>query len=596
MEKLRSEINEYDKWNLTDLIKDDSEYQNIVAEIKLLVKKIIDMKGSIVKNSTNLYYYLRTSEELEELESRLYVYSLLYFYSDMQDKIGLNYKNIAENLVEDIGIKLSFVNSELMSISYDTVKSFINENKNLEKYTFLLEGIYRYQKYILSESEEAIIAEAKKAFGTPDDAFSNLDNVDISLGSIKDSKGKTLELNNFNYALCLSSNDSTLRKNAFKAMYKYFKSHINTISSLYLGSIKEDTFSSNVRGFSSALEESLYSDNINVEFYNNFIEQVHRFLPELHKYMRLRGKVLGYKNHMYDLYVDLKPIRTIKLEFNEAKKIILDALSVLGKSYVSDLEKAFNERWIDIYPNKYKRSGAYEWGAFGVHPFVSVNFTGNIDDVSTLAHELGHAMHTYYANKSQEMIYAGYPIFLAEIASTVNETLLNDYLIKHAKTKEEKINYIGQFLDRVRTTIYRQTMFAEFEAIMHEEYALGKTITAEELNNVYYELNQRYYGKGIIHDEEIKYEWARIPHFYTAFYVYKYATGLIAALSIASDILSNDDTAKKKYIEFLSAGGSDYPLNTLKKVGVDISDAKTIQKAFGLFKEKLNELEELIKE
>ena len=594
MEKLRKEIDDKFKWNLSDLIKNKEEYEELISEVKLLAEKICSMKGQIVLNSDNLYCYLETSDQLEEKLERVYVYSYLYHYQDMQDKDGLEFKNKADKLMEDINLKLSFVQSELMTISYEKVLEFISENEKLKKYLFLLEQVYRYEKYTLSEKEEQIIAEAANAFGTPENVYDNLDNVDIDLGYIKNETGKKVQLTQSNYIKFMNSKDRKVRKQAFKNMYDFYKKFINTISASYLGCIKEGFFSSNIRKFNNPLQQSLYRDNITEDVYVKLIDEVHKYLPLMYKYLKLRNKAFGFKSHMYDIYVDIAETHNEEISFEECKKRITESLIPLGNKYIADLNKAFTDGWIDIYPNKYKRSGAYQWGCYYGHPYVSINFEGNSESVSTLAHELGHAMHSYYSNENQEHTYAGYPIFLAEIASTVNEVLVNDYLYKKAETDEEKIMYLSDFLDKVRTTIFRQTMFAEFEKIMHEKYKEGIAITADELCNTYYELNKLYYGKSIVVDEEIKYEWARIPHFYTPFYVYKYATGLISALSIASSIIDGEEGAKENYLRFLSAGGSDYPLNTLMKTKVDITDSKTIYKAFKMFENKLEELEKLI--
>ena len=594
MEKKRCEIANAFKWNLKDMIKDSEEYERLCTEINMLADKIVAMKGNITKNSDNLLKYLETSSRLDELLEKVYVYSYLFHYEDMSNEIGINYKERAERLVESVNAKTYFTSSELLSIPYEKVLEFVKENKELKKYSFLLEKIFRYQKYTLSEKEEKIITLATNSFGTPHDAFSCLDNVDIDLGFIKDESNKKVKLTNSNYIKFMSSDNRNVRKQAFKNMYAFFAKFINTISELYKGKIKENFFISNAKGFNSPLEKSLYSDNINVDVYDNFINEIHHYVPLMYRYIKVRNKALGIKSHMYDIYVDLGKNSNSELKYDDGIKIVKDALKPLGDKYIEDLNHAFTDGWIDVYPNKYKRSGAYQWGCYGVHPYVSLNYENNNDSVSTLAHELGHAMHTFYSNESQSYNDANYPIFLAEIASTVNEVLVDDYFYKNAKSDEEKILYLSSFLDKVRTTIFRQTMFAEFEKIIHEKYQENVPITVNLLCDTYYDLNKLYFGKNIVVDDAIKYEWARIPHFYTSFYVYKYATGLIAALSIASDIINNENDMKSKYMEFLKSGASDYPLNILRKTGVDITDKKTIKKAFTMFEEKLKLLEELV--
>lgn len=594
MEKLRKDIEDIYKWNLTDLIKDDEEYQELVTKSRMLVDKIVAMKDELLKTSNNFLVFLKTDEELDKTVEKVYVYSYLYYQSDMNDAQGKAYKDSADKLLEEVNLKLSFIRPLLLSVDYDLIKSYIKENKELEKYAFTLEKLFRYKKYTLSEKEEKIVALANNSLGTAENVFSAIDNVDIDLGYIKDEFGKKVKLNNSNYIKYCSSKDRSVRKNAFKNMYDFFGKLINTIAECYIGSIKENTFNSKVRGYNSHLESSLYADNISVEFYKEFIEDIHRFIPLLHKYIKVRSKYLGYRTHLYDIYVDLGKNNNQNIPYDEGVKYVLDALKPLGDKYINDLSKSFTDGWIDVYPNLYKRSGAYQWGSYKIHPYVSLNYENNFDSVSTMAHELGHAMHSYYSDNAQEFNNAGYPIFLAEIASTVNEVLIDDYFSKNAKSDEEKIYYLSSFLDKIRTTIFRQVMFAEFETKAYAMFENKETLTADILCDMYYDLNKEYFGKSIIVDEAIKYEWARIPHFYTPFYVYKYATGLIAALSIASAILNGDKNMQENYLEFLSSGGSDYPLEILKKCNIDLTDKKFIKNAFGLFKEKLEELEKLV--
>ena len=596
MEKLRKDIEGIYKWNLTDLIKDDEEYQELVTKSYMLIDKIVAMRNDLLKSSNNFLMYLKTQEELDKTVEKVYVYSNLYFYQDMNNEDGKKYKDSAEKLFEDMNLKLAFIRPLLLNFDYETIKEYIKENKELEKYAFTLEKIFRYKKYTLSEKEEEIVALANNSLGTSENVFSAIDNVDIDLGYIKDESGKKVKLNNSNYIKYCSSKDRSVRKSAFKNMYDFFGKFINTIAQCYIGSIKENTFNSKVRGYNSHLESSLYADNISVEFYKEFIEDIHRFIPLLHKYMKVRSKYLGYRAHLYDIYVDLGKNNNENILYEEGKKYVLDALKPLGDKYISDLSKSFTDGWIDVYPNKYKRSGAYQWGTYRVHPYVSLNYENNFDSVSTMAHELGHAMHSYYSDNANDYNDASYPIFLAEIASTVNEVLIDDYFSKNAQSDEEKIYYLSSFLDKVRTTIFRQVMFAEFETKAYSMYEFKETLTADILCDMYYDLNKKYFGKSVVVDEAIKYEWARIPHFYTPFYVYKYATGLVVALSIATSILNGDEELKENYLKFLSSGGSDYPLEILKKCGIDLTDKKFIKNAFGLFKEKLEELEKLVDE
>ena len=584
----RTEISDEFKWDLTKIIKSDSEYNEFIEKINILSNKIVNMKGHILDNKETLKKYLEVSNEMNLLIEKLYVYSFLTYYSDTTDNSNKEKSLIAEKLNDDISKKLSFVDVELLSRDYEYVKSLLTGD--LEEYKFYFEKLFRYKSMTLSESEEKIITDALSSFGTGSDVFNEIDNSDVYFDKVAG-----VELTHSNFIKFLKNKDQSIREEAFKKYYKYFSNRKNTLAACYAGHIKENFFISNIRKFSGPLEYSLYHDNIDKKLYNNLIEVCHEKRELMYDYLKLRKEYLKLDEmHMYDIYVDMVDLENSEISYEEGKKIIFDALKPLGKEYLTDLNKAFNESWIDVMPNDGKRSGAYEWNTYRVDPYVSINFENNMDSVNTLIHELGHAMHSYYSDKNNSYMYNSYPIFLAEIASTVNEVLLNEYLINNAKSKEEKIKYICKFLNQVRTTIFRQTKFAEFESIMHDKYKNNIPLTEKEFSDTYYELNKLYYGDNIISDDEIRLEWARIPHFYTSFYVYKYATGLAAALIIANSILNNEENAIENYKKFLSSGCSDYPLNILKKCNVDITDKKVLENAFNLFENRLNELKELI--
>ena len=589
----RQDIEEKYKWDLTKIIKDEKDYQNKVDIVKKTCDEILNMKGTILDSSENLKKYLELSKEMNLNLEKIYVYSYLLYYSDTTNNKYKEKSLIAEKLNEDISNKLSFVDTEFLSKDYEDIIKLLSEDDK-DKYKFYFEKMFRYKKMILSEAEEKIISEALSTFGTGDAVYSEIDNTDVKFESIlKD--GKEIELNHSNFIKLMHDKDRNVRKDAFKVYYKYYINRKNTISSCYKGQIKENFFISNIRKFESPLEYSLYKDNIDKKLYLNLIDMCHEKNYLVYEYMKLRKEYLKLDEmHMYDIYVDMIDEHDKNIEIDECKSIIFDALKPLGESYINDLSKAFDNKWIDYLPNEGKRSGAYEWNTYRIDPYVSINYENTLDSVNTLTHELGHAMHSYYSDKNNSYLYNSYPIFLAEIASTVNEVLLNEYLLKNAKTKEEKILYISKFLDKVRTTIFRQTMFAEFEMIMHNKYKENVPLTEEEFSNTYYELNKLYYGDNVISDTEIALEWARIPHFYTSFYVYKYATGLCAALIIANDILNNKPKARENYMNFLSSGCSDYPLEILKKCGIVMTQKEVLENAFVMFEEKLKELKELI--
>lgn len=593
--KTRAEVPNEFKWDLSRMYDSEDSINKDIEEVNSLTAEILKYKNHIMDSSDTLYDFLKLTEKQDRIITKLYVYSKMNFDVDTKDNKTKALKMKIEKLNESLSENYSFIEPEMLKEDYDKVLEYIKSNKKLEEYRFYLECIFRYKKHSLSLNEEEIFTKALNAFGNCSEVFSNINNADINLGNIKNEKGEDVELTQSNYINFMKSKDRKVRENAFHAMYNYYKGLKNTLSSTYVGEIKESAFVTNVKKYSSTLERSLYSDNIDISVYKNLIDTVHKNMNLMYDYMGVRCKILGLdKLHMYDIYVDLCEGVKDNIPFVEGKKILFEALKPLGDKYLNDLKHAFDEKWIDIYPSSGKRSGAYSWGCYDSYPYLLLNYNDTVDSISTMGHELGHSMHSYYS-KSQNYIDSNYPIFLAEIASTVNEVLINDYMYKTAKTKEDKIYYLTDFLDTVRTTLFRQTMFAEFEMLMHDKEQNGVPLTEEEISNTYYDLNKLYYGDNVVSDDYIRYEWSRIPHFYTPFYVYKYATGLSSALSIASRILDGDEGTRDNYLKFLSSGGNDYPLNILKKVGVDMTTSKPIEEAMSMFKEKLEELKNLTK-
>lgn len=594
-ERIRSEVEEQAKWNLKAMYQNEEAVNKDIEQLKQYHKDLLSFKGKIMESSETLKKFYQVYVNYDKVLSNLYTYSHMLCDEDTTDSNHQAFKMKIDKLVEDLGAELSFISPEMMATSYDEVLKMIEQDTSLKEYQFDLEKSFRYQDHVLSTREEELIAKASNAMGTGDEVFYNLDNSDIHLRPIHDEQGNLVELNNSNYNKYMNSKNREVRKEAFDSMYEYWKNLKNTVAATYKGQIKEDFFSSEMRKFDSPLKESLYSDNIDISVYECLIQTVHKNLDKMYQYVDLRKQILGVDElHMYDVYVDLCEEEAKPIPFEEGKQIVFDALRPLGETYLKDLNKAFEERWIDIYPNTGKKSGAYSWGTYDSYPYLLLNYNDTVDSVSTMAHELGHSMHSYYSNQNQEYLYHNYPIFLAEIASTVNEILLNDYLYKNAQSKSEKMLYLNEFLDKIKGTLYRQTMFAEFEMKIHDKYQAGIPLTEEEFSNTYYELNKLYFGPNMISDEEIRYEWERIPHFYTSFYVYKYATGISAAIAFASDILNHVDGAVDRYLTFLKSGGSNYPLEILKNCGVDMTSEEPIQKALDMFEQKLQELKKLI--
>lgn len=594
-EKKRSDIDEKYKWDLTSMYKDEKSCQANFELVKKLVDKVLSYKGNITKNTKTFESFFDAYDELERLTDKIYVYSVM-----LRDQESTNEKHQAmfdkaTELNDYVENKLSFIEPEILKTNYDDIKQMISESSKLKEHDFELKCLFRNKKHVLSEKEENVISMATNAFGTGKEVFYNFDNTDVNLGKVKNEKGELVELTHANFINFLTSSDARVRKDGFDTMFSYYESFKNTVSAAYKGMIKERFFLSNVRGFKSPLCASLYSDDIDVSVYDNLIKEVHEAIPVLDDYVKLKQKKLNIKEmHWYDLYLNLSTKPKTKYSIKEAKELIFKALAPLGKEYLSNLDKAFSERWIDFYPNVGKKSGAYSFGCYDSKPYVLMNFVGDLESVNTMVHELGHSMHSYYSNKNQSYANHDYPIFLAEIASTVNEMLLNEYLLKNAKTKDEKIYYLTYLLEKIRTTIYRQTMFAEFEKIVFDKYQNKEALTSDLLSNTYYELNKLYYGNSLVLDDKIRYEWERIPHFYTPFYVYKYASGLSCAITIAYSILNGDENALKNYMRFLSSGGSKFPLDILDEVGVDVRSGKPVKDALRVFKDKLDELKRLI--
>lgn len=594
-EKNRSEISEQFKWDIEKMFSNKDEINDCIESVKEIVSDLVKYKGKIMESGTSLYNMYHILNDYNRKIINLYVYSHMLCDSDTKNVENQSLKMQIDKFYEDTSEKLSFILPEMLEYDFDYVLKLINEEPKLELYKFDLEKTYRYKKHTLKAELEELITKANNAFGGCAEVFYNLDNSDINLGKIMDEDGNLVELTNSNYIKFMNSKNRSVRENAFNNMYKYWASIKNTVASSYKGQIKENFFNSSVKKYDSPLQMSLYADAIDESVYHNLIDTVHKNMNLMYDYVDLRKKILGVDQlHMWDVYVDLCDNIDSDIPFSRGKKILFEALAPLGEDYLNDLKKAFDERWIDLYPNVGKKSGAYSWGTYDSYPYVLLNYNNTVDSLSTMAHELGHSMHSYYSRKNQDYIYHDYPIFLAEIASTVNEILLNDYMYKNASTKKEKILYLNEFLDKIKGTLFRQTMFAEFEMIMHDKYQNNIPLTDEEFNKTYYELNKLYFGDNMVSDELISHEWKRIPHFYTSFYVYKYATGISAAIAIASDILNNVSGSRKKYLEFLSSGCSDYPLNILKKCGVDMTTSEPIEKALEMFNQKLIALKELI--
>lgn len=588
MYRERSEIDKKYQWDLTAIVRDGEEFRKYEAEIETLLKKLNAYGGALDK--FNALEILMLQSDISRIYEKLAVYA--HMKSD-EDKRAESAQNAASK-IDMLGVKLSeaaaFITPSLSELTDAELKEIASEPK-AEPFRRMLLQITEEKPHILSKAEESLLAGVSSF--TPDfkNIFMMFDNADIRFGNVTMPDGREEELSHGTYSLMLQNDIRSVRKQAFEAVYKTYREHINTIAATYYGLVKKNVFYAKIRKHPSALERSLFGERIPKAVYDKLVDAVHGGTPVLHDYIRYRKSILQ-ELHMYDLYLPLAEGESLKLDYEDAYNVVCEGLKPLGAEYAELLKTARCEGWIDVYENKGKRSGAYSWGEYGSHPYVLLNHQKTPHDVFTIAHELGHAMHSFYSNGAQPYETAGYEIFVAEVASTVNEVLLLKHLLKTAEGETRKF-LLAYYLDMFRTTLFRQTMFAEFERFSHETVEKGEPLTAETLSDEYYALNKLYYGDGVEHDEEIRYEWARIPHFYNAFYVYKYATGITSAVTIASNVLQYGEAYVEKYKNMLKAGGSMDPLEILKLAEVDLSTDAPYRTAIAEFENALKELKEL---
>ncbi|MGX4670096.1 oligoendopeptidase F [Cerasibacillus sp. JNUCC 74] len=584
-------------WKLEDIFETDEAWEQEMAKLQEEIPKIEQYQGKLGESAENLYEVLQLQDHLSERLGKLFTYAHMRYDQDTTNSFYQRLNAQAESILTVASSKMSFIVPEILSIDEAKLNSFIKEEQGLQGYQKTLDEITRQRSHILSEREEAILAEASEPMGATAQTFSMLNNADLTFPTIKDENGEEVEVTHGRYIRFMESKDRSVRQAAFKAVYETYGKFQHTFASTLSGNIKKDNFFAKIRNYDSARQAALDNNNIPEEVYDHLVKAVNEKLPLLHRYIKLRKKLLGLKElHMYDLYTPLVQDVDMKITYDKAQDYVLKGLAPLGNDYLSVIKKAYEGRWIDVEENKGKRSGAYSSGSYGTNPYILLNWQNNVNDTFTLAHELGHSVHSYYTRKNQPFRYGNYSIFVAEVASTCNEALLNDYLLNNLEDEKQRLYLLNHFLEGFRGTVFRQTMFAEFEHTIHLKQQQGEALTAEKLTEIYYDLNKKYYGEEVVSDQEIGLEWARIPHFYYNYYVYQYATGYSAATALAQQILDKKDGAVEKYIDFLKAGSSDYPIEVLKKAGVDMSSKQPILDALQVFDEKLQQLEKMLSE
>ena len=594
LQKTRDEIETKYTWDLTLIYKTDAYFEKDYERVSKEINDITRYKGILVKSASNLLGYLKLSNELERKLYKLYYYANL---KNDQDTTNTKYQAMlgkVKNLLTKFEELDAYAQPELMSIDYSIIEKYYEEEKELKEYEFVLSNLFRFKKHILSKEVEEVLSSLSNSLNNSSETYELLTDSDMKFGKILDENNEEVELTESNYSVFLHSKDRRVRKEVFNKILTTYGEYKNTISSTFAGNVDTLTTLAKLKKYDSSLEAALFSDNVDKEVYNNLIKTVKDNLDVLYKYFKLKKDFLKLDEfHLYDQYVDLVEENTKQYTFLEAKDLVIEALSVLGEDYIKNLNKAFDERWIDVYNNKGKRGGAYSSGFYDTKPYVLLNYEGTINDVSTLAHELGHSMHTYYSCLNNPYQYSSYKIFVAEVASTVNELLLNFHLLNKG-SKEDKKYILSNLMNLFKATIYRQTMFAEFERDMHNLKEQGGVLTNEVLCDNYYKLNLDYFGPDVVVDDEIKYEWERIPHFYYNFYVYKYAIGLSCACYIVDNILNKKENALENYLKFLSSGGSDYPINELKIAGIDVTKKDVIESAIKMFDNFIEQFKELM--
>lgn len=594
--KERREVPKEAQWDLERIFKTDEEFQKEIEAVRKQIDEFAKLEGHTTESAKTFYRSITAGNEIERRLNKLYTYASMKSDEDVANTENQAKKEQVVNLYNYASSKMYFQTPELLNTEKEVIESFYQAEPKLLEHKTNIEEVYRYKPHTLPKEEEKLLSNLSSAFGNDETTYGYLTDSDLDFGTIHDENGVEVPLTDTNFSIYIKSPKREVRKEAFERLYEVYKQFQNTITATFNGAIKQNVAMAHIKHYKTSFEAALFGDELDPKVYDTLVSSVRNHLDVLHDYYRLRKEVLNLKElHLYDVYTNLVPDTDTKYPFETASRLVLDALKPLGDAYINDLKQAFTEGWIDIYPNKNKRGGAYSSGSYDTMPYVLLNYQDKLDDVSTLAHELGHSMHSFYTRKNQPYQYGDYPIFVAEVASTVNELLLAKHMLKVSTNKNERLAILNQLLELFKGTIYRQVMFAEFEKYAYDLVEQDEVITPDKLCKKYYELNQDYFGSDVVVDKEIAYEWEKVPHFYYHFYVYKYATGISAACHIVEGILSGDEAKRDAYLKMLANGCRENPLNTLKIAGVDMTDNEVYESAIRMFADTIEEFRNELK-
>lgn len=593
--KKRDDISKEYKWKIEEMYRDEKSWGEDCTKVLAMAESYREFSGKLGSDAQTLLRAFQEKDAIWLIAERIYVYSRMKRDEDNRISLYQAMCDKAMSLMAKLSAVTSFFTPELLEVPEGVIRGYMDEEPKLQIYKFVVDEMFRLKAHVLTKSEEALMSQFSELTSATNDIFSMINDADIKFGTILDEDGDEVEVTHGRYIGFMESQDQRVRKEAYEHMYEAYEKQKNTLATTYNYNTKSDVVFSRIRKFDSSIQAALSGDNIPISVYENLVNVVNKHLPLLHRYVEIRRKMLKLPElHMYDIYMPLVEMPKETISFEDGVKLVEEALQPMGADYLQRMKNGFASGWADVYENEGKTSGAYSFGSYDSMPYMLLNYQGKLKDVFTVIHEMGHSMHSCYTREFQPFVYGGHSIFTAEVASTVNESLLMKHLLKNAKDVEEKKYLLNMYIEEFRTTLFRQTMFAEFEKLTHEAVEQGEVLTSEWLSEQYGALNKKYFGDKVIYDDHIAMEWSRIPHFYNSFYVYKYATGFSAAAALSERILTGGEKAQQDYIQFLKSGESDYPIQLLKLAGVDMSKPEPIEKAMHIFEDLIDQLEALI--